>query len=324
MPIETARLSLVEFVKQLHREIITRCPLSWEAMSMRAKGVMPIIRSRLRIALVNLIDVLDGNQTLDDVLPTQFDKDLYQVTGYYGSRNWRAKFVDARAQTLKGEQDNVYAYLFKWGGPGSGPTPFDFIYGAGHAMEISFFFGNDTSLWGYSFSPENDTAGRMVLRDAMMAYVANFARTGDPNGAGLVQWDEWSNTEGQSKTIVFDSDLDNALISMRTEEVTIPGVSEALTAELATWDEKYGEGTYAAWGWVPWSFQLYTAEPLTCQLLTSLDLPDVAINSAEEVEASDALPGYCLVYGSIEGNITFEVKLPAAGGKWIDPNMLWW
>jgi len=129
--------------------------------------------------------------------PTQFDKDLYQVTGYYGSRNWRAKFVDARAQTLKGEQDNVYAYLFKWGGPGSGPTPFDFIYGAGHAMEISFFFGNDTSLWGYSFSPENDTAGRMVLRDAMMAYVAKLSHA--PETPMAPGW--YSGTNGPTRKV---------------------------------------------------------------------------------------------------------------------------
>jgi len=44
----------------------------------------------------NLINVLrkDLPLTLNDVLPTQHDKDVYELTGYYGSRNWKAKFVD--------------------------------------------------------------------------------------------------------------------------------------------------------------------------------------------------------------------------------------
>ena len=92
----------------------------------------------------NLINVLRKDTmpiTLDNVLPTQHDKDIYELTGYYGSQNWKAKFVDTVAHELAKVQDDVYAYLFKWGGIGSGPSPFDFIYGAGHASEIAFFFG---------------------------------------------------------------------------------------------------------------------------------------------------------------------------------------
>ena len=50
----------------------------------------------------DLIGVLDGTiSSLDDVLPIQDDKDLYEITGYYGSLNWRAKFVDERARAFK-------------------------------------------------------------------------------------------------------------------------------------------------------------------------------------------------------------------------------
>jgi len=210
--------------------------------------------------------VLDQDWLLDDVLPTDFDKTLYEVTGYYGSRNWRAKFVDERARALRDQQKHVFAYYFKWGGNseiGSGPSPFDFIYGAAHAMEISFFFGADTSLWGYSFSPGKDFEGRMALSDAMMEYLANFARTGKPKGHHLPKWKEWSNKEGKDKAIVFDADFDNALIGMSDEEVTFDDVVAELAFEISTWNETYnevqpGEPGYidyaGTWGWLPWWF----------------------------------------------------------------------
>ena len=195
----------------------------------------------------NLINVLrkDLPITVDNVLPTQHDKDIYELTGYYGSQNWKAKFVDTVAHELAKVQDDVYAYLFKWGGIGSGPSPFDFIYGAGHASEIAFFFGGDQGLFGYPFVPANE-AGRKDLQHAMMEYLANFAYTGNPNddfsfhtqwkkwshSSRLPKWKEWSNHPGAPKAIVFDADLDHAQIKMMNEELTIEGVTAALEAAM--------------------------------------------------------------------------------------------
>ena len=122
-------------------------------------------------------------------------------------RNWRAKFVDETGQGSEGPAEACLCLLISYGEAtvpsGRDQHPFDFIYAAGHAMEINFFFGADTSLWGYSFSPGNDFEGRMALGDAMMEYVANFARTGKPKGHHLPKWKEWSNKEGKDKVIVF-------------------------------------------------------------------------------------------------------------------------
>jgi para-nitrobenzyl esterase len=196
----------------------------------------------------NLINVLrkDIPLTVDNVLPTPADKDFYELTGYYGSRNWKAKFVDTVAHELAKVQDNVYAYLFKWGGIGSGPSPFDFIYGAGHAAEIPFFFGSDQGLFGYPFVPANE-AGRKDLQHAMMEYLAQFARTGNPNPlfswhpwwkkwshfSYLPKWKKWSNTKGAPKAIVFDADLYRAQIEMMNEELTVEGVTDELNAAIS-------------------------------------------------------------------------------------------
>ena len=175
--------------------------------------------------VLNPVDPL----SLDDVMPTQGDKDLYEACGYYGSRNWKAKYVDSIARRLKEQQNDVYAYLFKWGGEGSGPEPFDFIFGAAHAMEIPFFFGSNESLFSYSFTEEN-RPGREQLQEAMMAYLAQFALTGDPDkqGSHLPEWEEWSNINGEAKAIVFDATKTEADIDMMSEEVTQADVLAAV------------------------------------------------------------------------------------------------
>jgi len=206
---------------------------------------------------LDLIGVLDGVvPSLDDVLPTTEDKNLYEICGYYGSRNWRAKFVDERARALQSKQDNVYAYQFNWGGQSSGPYPFNFIYGAGHAMEIPFFFGSDTSMWGYSFSPGNDTAGRAELQGYMMKYIANFCRTGNPNVGPFIipfKWTQWSNTPGESKVILFDSNADESVLEISNEEVTFSAVTTELLFATLTLPPEVQD--------LPWYFQWSVAEP---------------------------------------------------------------
>jgi para-nitrobenzyl esterase len=106
-----------------------KVPIILGANEYESKAFMPLFGQTIKTYFgvpsgpynwFNLEDVLKGNKkadgtpfTLDDVLPTQADKDLYELTGYYGSRNWRAKFVDTVARELAKVQDDVYTYFFK-------------------------------------------------------------------------------------------------------------------------------------------------------------------------------------------------------------------
>ncbi len=144
--------------------------------------------------------------------------------------------VDSLARLIRQKQGNVYTFLFQWGGRSnvsSDPTSaLSFLYGAGHAMDIPFFFGWSNDVYGLTLLNSSNEQGRMALQKAMMSYLAQFAATGNPNaaGSGLPTWQEWSNGTGEPKSIIFDGSNTEALISMGNEELTKAGVDAEINA----------------------------------------------------------------------------------------------
>jgi carboxylesterase type B len=69
----------------------------------------------------------------------------------------------------------VYGYFFDHTPPGNSFKAF-------HACDLWYAFGNMDKSWR-PFGGED-----RALAAQMMDYIANFAKTGDPNGAGLPQW----------------------------------------------------------------------------------------------------------------------------------------
>ncbi len=146
--------------------------------------------------------------------------------------------TDLVAQTLRMNQTGVYVYRFNYGAyrydpsnncepdplafnawmdlrPWGGPN-FALMFGACHMLDVPFFFGNFEflGLENYIFNGLN-FPGYKLLSDAMMAYVAQFAHTGDPGDAGGVHWTPWENT-ATGQRIIFDADKDATLIEMST------------------------------------------------------------------------------------------------------------
>lgn len=208
-------------------------PLYGGALKAAVGGTIPSVADK---SWLDLLDVaFEGTQTLNDVLPTQKDKDTYEVTGYNGGRAWRAKYVDQLASVIAQHQPDTYAYDFRWGTQ-AGPQPFNFIYGAGHASEISFFHGTGEGLFNLPFTTQNEP-GRQELQNAMMDYLADFARGGDPNGEfskDELAWQPWTNTAGVEKVIVFDATDAASDISMSNETLTLDGVNTAWTTAMTT------------------------------------------------------------------------------------------
>ena len=67
--------------------------------------------------------------------------------------------------------------------------------GAQHATDIPFFFDTQAIKYGDKTTARDNAVGKLIS-----AYLVNFARTGDPNGAGLPRWPRY--------TAVDDSLLD--------------------------------------------------------------------------------------------------------------------
>jgi para-nitrobenzyl esterase len=72
----------------------------------------------------------------------------------------------------------VYAYRFSYVAESQPASA-----GAGHASDIPFFFDNAAIKYGAQTSPRD-----MAMGKAISTYIVNFARTGNPNGAGLPAW----------------------------------------------------------------------------------------------------------------------------------------
>jgi para-nitrobenzyl esterase len=73
--------------------------------------------------------------------------------------------------------------------------------GAPHGGEIGFVFGTLTARPGSTLSPEDLEVSRMA-----QSYWVNFAKTGDPNGAGLPAWPR----HDPSKDLIFDFHPDSS------------------------------------------------------------------------------------------------------------------
>jgi len=83
----------------------------------------------------------------------------------------------------------VWYYRFDWD---EEPAPFNTVYGATHALDIPFIFGTfGTNVFSFAYSTANKP-GREALSNAMIASIAAFAKTGNPNNAALgVTWGNW-------------------------------------------------------------------------------------------------------------------------------------
>lgn len=88
-----------------------------------------------------------------------------------------ARFT-ATAFAAKGNP--AYIYLFSYVSP---PMQQMMRFGAGHASEIGYVFNNLRGWNGAAIADKDREVAKM-----MNTYWANFAKTGNPNGDGLVKW----------------------------------------------------------------------------------------------------------------------------------------
>jgi para-nitrobenzyl esterase len=108
---------------------------------------------------------------------------------------------------LRRQQRDVWYYRFDWD---EEPAPFNAIYGAAHAFDLAFLFGNfGPSLFSRIANSTANRPGRLELSEAMMQSLGAFARTGDPNTSALgVRWPAWP------ATLTFDATPTHKVINV--------------------------------------------------------------------------------------------------------------
>jgi len=117
------------------------------------------------------------------------------ATGYNAATGLITKHLfeanrDSLLNTMKTRQSNIWHYRFDWA---QEPSPWNDVYGAAHAFDLAFVFGNfgPALLTNASFSKANQP-GRLALSNAVMASVGAFMRKGDPNTPELgAAWAPW-------------------------------------------------------------------------------------------------------------------------------------
>ena len=136
--------------------------------------------------------------TIDQWIPAQYLPVNTPVTGFNAKTDLLNSifFIASRKNVLdalKSQQAGVWYYRFDWD---EEPAPWNDIYGAAHAFDLSFVFGTfGPSLFSNVVASNANKAGRLDLSNAMMKTLGAFALAGDPNNAALgVTWPAWPST----------------------------------------------------------------------------------------------------------------------------------
>lgn len=151
--------------------------------------------------------------TTADILNPAYLPVTTPSTGYNAKTALLASLFTTASRTnvlnaLKTQQPNVWFYRFDWANE---PAPWNDVYGAAHAFDLPFIFGNfGPSLFSNAVNSTANKPGRVALSNAMMGTIGAFMRNGDPNNSALgVTWPAWPST------LSFNASMTQAQISVQ-------------------------------------------------------------------------------------------------------------
>lgn len=167
------------------------------------------------------------------VFPKVRNQALYDRIASLYSDQWKVLSVDEPARALANNSGpEVFAYRFDWDEtPQSWLVDFPALLGAGHALELGFVFGDFEGGLSFPFLLNNENKpGREILSRAMMAYWAQFARTGNPGRGEGDQplWQPWTATH--EVQMIFDTEAGGG-VRMESKPQTVAALKRRLESD---------------------------------------------------------------------------------------------
>lgn len=113
------------------------------------------------------------------------EKEAYRLNLRSSSDNLLSTFIVSAEYDNKNFDANVYVYYFNHDLPEhANPVRDEAFFGSFHSSELWYFFDSLRDMEGQRQWTDTDYA----LADTITSYIANFVKTGDPNGEGLPEW----------------------------------------------------------------------------------------------------------------------------------------
>ena len=141
------------------------------------------------------------------------EKEAYRLQLRSSSDSAFAMYVISAEYVQNRSDTDIYVYYFNQNLPGhADPVRDEEFYGSFHSSELWYFFNSMRDVEGQRQWTEAD----YNLADQITSYIANFVKTGDPNGEGLAEWTVcssenegtymwWANGESQCVTSVDEA-----------------------------------------------------------------------------------------------------------------------
>jgi para-nitrobenzyl esterase len=199
-------------------------------------NAVPIILGSNRDETKTMMAFSDDSVDRTFGYPTGFNNlPRYNRKSYYSSALWKIFGVDDLANTMTAAQGhNVYAYRFDVDDLRDlGFLDFRDLFGAAHALEIPFVFGNFSKFLRVLL-PDSMQSEFDKVSDQMMSYWAEFAYSGSPGkgrASELADWKPWSKEHPSAlRLMVFDTESD-AGTRMVSDQLSIEDLQRRLLAD---------------------------------------------------------------------------------------------
>lgn len=112
--------------------------------------------------------------------------------------NLQAYILSAEIAKKRNSDFNIYTYYFNNAPPGRNSE----FYGSFHSSDLWYFFDSLRDKPGQRFW----TSADYRMADTMSSYLANFVKTGNPNGKGLTKWPQPTVGDGGAFMRFHDGD----------------------------------------------------------------------------------------------------------------------